>query len=98
MRFSWDPKKSEANWRVRGFDFAFASLIFGGPTLEREDRRHEYGERRVVAIGSADGICLAVVYTDRVDAVGEIERRIISARLGNRQERRLYDQANTETR
>src|ERR1043166_6622139 len=36
MRFSWDPEKSEANLRERGFDFAFATLVFDGPTLERE--------------------------------------------------------------
>jgi uncharacterized DUF497 family protein len=35
MRFSWDPDKSDANLRDRGFDFAFATLIFDGPTLER---------------------------------------------------------------
>lgn len=43
------------------------------------------------------GFCLAVVYTDRVDAAGEVERRVILARLGNRRERRRYAQANTET-
>jgi uncharacterized DUF497 family protein len=31
MRYEWDPEKSEANLRERGFDFAFASLIFDGP-------------------------------------------------------------------
>ena len=33
MRFSWDPGKSEENFRLRGFDFEFAIGIFGGPTL-----------------------------------------------------------------
>jgi uncharacterized DUF497 family protein len=35
MRFEWDPEKSEANLRERGLDFAFASLIFEGSTLEK---------------------------------------------------------------
>ncbi|MCY4120104.1 MAG: BrnT family toxin [Acidobacteria bacterium] len=39
MRFAWDERKSEANLRERGFDFAFASLIFDGATVEVEDRR-----------------------------------------------------------
>jgi uncharacterized DUF497 family protein len=65
VRFEWDSAKSEANLQQRGFDFAFATLIFDGPTFEVEDRRKDYGECRMVAIGLADGICLTVVYTDR---------------------------------
>lgn len=93
MEFSWDPAKSEANWRERGFDFDYASLIFDGPTLEREDDREEYGERRVIAVGRADGLELTVVYTDRVDASGRRARRIISARRSNRHERQAYQEA-----
>lgn len=78
MRFEWDAAKSDANLRDRGFDFEFASLIFDGPTLEREDRRRDYGERRVVATGIADGIHLTVVYTDRQASDEENLRRIIS--------------------
>lgn len=93
MRFSWDPAKSEVNWRERGFDFDFASLIFDGPILEREDEREDYGERRVIAVGRADSLELTVVYTDRVDASGRLERRIISARRSNRHERQAYQEA-----
>ena len=94
MRFSWDARKSVGNLRERGFDFAFATLIFDGPTLEKEDRRRDYGERRVIALGEADGIGLAVVYTDRVDGGGaDSLRRIISARVSNRRERQAYRQA-----
>jgi uncharacterized protein len=90
--FPWDPDKSEANLRDRGFDFAFATLIFAGPTLERADSRQDYGEARVVAIGLADGIALTVVYTDRVEAE-QPTRRIISARVSNRRERKAYREA-----
>ena len=62
MRFEWDEVKSDTNLRDRGFDFAFASLVFDGPTVEVEDRRADYGERRIVAIGLADGLHLTVVY------------------------------------
>jgi uncharacterized protein (DUF4415 family)/uncharacterized DUF497 family protein len=65
MRFSWDPDKSSANYRDRGFDFGVAALIFDGPTLEREDSRQDYGERRIVAIGLVSGLVLTVCYTDR---------------------------------
>ena len=89
MRFTWDPAKSERNLTERGFDFAFAALIFAGPTLERIDTRQDYGEVRRVALGRADGIPLTVVYTDRAEA-GEVVRRIISARVSNRREREAY--------
>ena len=89
MRFTWDPAKSEANYRERGFDFAFATLVFDGLTLERLDDRQDYGERRVIAIGLADGVPLTVVYTDRVEET-DLIRRIISARVSNRRERKAY--------
>ena len=93
MRFSWDPKKSQANLAARGFDFEFAALIFERFTLERTDDRRDYGERRVVAIGSAQGLHLTVAYTDRRESGGEIERRIISARRSNRREHKAYREA-----
>jgi uncharacterized DUF497 family protein len=89
VRFTWDPAKSERNLTERGFDFAFAALIFAGPTLERIDTRQDYGEVRRVALGRADGIPLTVVYTDRAEA-GEVVRRIISAGVSNRREREAY--------
>ena len=93
MRFEWDDAKNEANLQQRGFDFAFASLIFDSPTVEVEDHRKDYGERRVIAIGVADGIHLTVVYTDRERAEGESVRRIISAHRSNRRERKTYEKA-----
>ena len=92
MRFAWDRRKSAENLRVRGFDFEFATLVFEGPTLERQDQRRDYGEMRCIAIGLAQGIALTVVYTDRVESGARV-RRIISARLSNRRERQAYFQA-----
>ena len=92
MRFAWDRSKSDANLRDRGFDFAFASLIFDGPTVEVEDRRRNYGETRIVATGLADGLHLTVVYTDRAGR-GSLARRIVSAQRSNRHEHKIYDQA-----
>lgn len=92
MRFAWDRRKSAENLRVRGFDFEFATLVFEGPTLEREDQRRDYGEKRTIAIGLAQGIAITVVYTDRAEA-GSLVRRVISARLSNRRERQTYFEA-----
>jgi uncharacterized DUF497 family protein len=94
VRYEWDAAKSDANLRERGFDFEFAELVFDGVTVEKEDRRADYGERRIVAIGIADGVHLTVVYTDRTRD-GEIIRRIISARRSNTRERAIYRQAQT---
>jgi uncharacterized DUF497 family protein len=88
MDFEWDPAKSEANLTERGFEFA--TLVFEGPTLEVQDRRHDYGESRIVAIGLADGLELTVIYTDRRDSSGNVVRRVISARRSNRRERKAY--------
>lgn len=93
MDFEWDEEKSEANLRERGFDFEFATLIFSGPTLEKEDRRRDYGELRVIAVGLAQAIALTVVYTDRTLETGGTVRRIISARRSNRRERKAYEEA-----
>jgi len=94
QRFRWDQRKSDRHLRERGFDFEFATLMFDGPTLEHDDARRNYGERRVVAIGIAQGIPLTVVYTDRTQA-GEVVRRIISARVSHRHERQAYIEAIT---
>ena len=92
MRFGWHAPKSDRTLKERGFDFAFASLIFDGPTLEREDQREDYGERRIVAMGIADGRQLTVVYTDRI-VNGILTRWILSARRSNRRERTIYQKA-----
>ena len=77
----------------RGFDFEFATLVFGSPTLEKVDRRRAYREERIVAVGAAGDQLLTVVYTDRNGPQGEIVRRIISARRSNKRERQAYRKA-----
>ncbi|MCH7856092.1 MAG: BrnT family toxin [Gemmatimonadetes bacterium] len=93
MQFIWDPEKSEANLKERGFDFEFATLIFSGPTLEKKDLRKDYGELRVIAVGLAQNVALTVVYTDRELESREIVRRIISSRRSSRRERNGYENA-----
>ena len=82
MEFEYDGGKSDRNQQERGFDFAFATLVFEGRTVERVDARRSYGETRIKATGQIDGMIYTVVYTDRGDV-----RRIISARIANRKER-----------
>ena len=47
MNFEWDESKSEACFRERGFDFAYAARAFFDPErLVRADTRYGYGEER----------------------------------------------------
>ena len=75
----------KTNKGTQQLDIKGAAAIFIGPTLEAEDNRRDYGEVRVQAIGSPGDDILSVVYSDRGDV-----RRIISARLANRKERKLW--------
>lgn len=83
--FGWDETKSENNLSTRGFNFAYAALIFDDQTLEMDDTRTTYNERRIQAIGRVAQDILFVVYTWRGEA-----RRIVSARKANRRERNAY--------
>ena len=85
MVFEWDEAKSRRTLDERGFGFEYAARIFLAPTLERPDDRLEYGEARIQAIGRVGDDILFVVYTNRGDI-----RHVISARLANRKELRLW--------
>ena len=84
--FEWDDDKNAENLRKHGISFEEASLIFEGTVLSWTDARIDYGETRVISLGCIRAlVAVAVVHTDRGG-----KTRIISARLANRRERRLY--------
>lgn len=85
MLFDWDDLKDAKTRRERGYGFADAALIFEGRVVEWEDRRRDYGETRMVAVGRVGTRFLTVVYVDRGDL-----RRIISAWPSNRKEREQW--------
>jgi hypothetical protein len=93
LEYSWDPAKSAANLRLRGFDFEFAARIFEEFTVQREDSRRDYGERRILAVGSVEEIELTLCFTDRYRTGGVLTRRIISARRSNHHERQTFREA-----
>lgn len=85
-QFEWDENKNASNLKKHGISFEEACEIFNSPILTREDKRENYGEARHISYGIlGDVVVAAVVHTDRNDKI-----RIISARLANRTERRLY--------
>jgi uncharacterized protein len=89
MRFGWDPPKSDRNARERGLPFAVAMALFDGPTIEFDDTRRDYGERRIIAYGAVAGRILVCVYTWRGPDDDPL-RWIISLRRANRGESHAY--------
>ena len=86
--FEWDDEKSVQNLEKHGISFDEACLIFEGRTLSWVDSRIDYGETRTISLGLIrEAVAVAVIHTDR-----EGKTRLISARLANRRERKLYDE------
>lgn len=92
MEFEWDGAKSDRNERERGLPFSLAKLLFGGNTIEFDDRRRSYGERRIIAIGEIGGDVYVCVYTWR-GTPEEPVRRIISLRPATQGESNAYRQS-----
>ena len=85
MRFEFDPEKSARNERMRGLPFGSAGKLFDGDRLEWEDRRTDYGEIRINALGEIEGRVFCASFTRRGNAI-----RIISFRKANRRETQRY--------
>lgn len=83
--FEWDEEKNRTNFRKHNIDFNDAAKVFADENrVERLDEFHSDDEDRWQVIGMVDDI-LFVVYTER-----EYKTRLISARLANKKERRIY--------
>lgn len=87
MEIEFDPEKRILALQQRGLDFADASLVFSATTLDIEDVRADYGEKRVITVGLLQGRMVIIVWTQR----GE-KRRIISMRKANAREQERYRQ------
>jgi len=84
MRISFDPAKRERTLAERGLDFEDAALVFDGVTVEIEDRRKNYGERRIICYGMLEGRLVVIGYTPRGSA-----RHVFSMRKANDREKAL---------
>lgn len=81
MRIAYDPAKREKTLAERGLDFEDAVVVFQGLTVEVEDTRRNYGERRILCFGLLAGRLVVVGYTPRGAA-----RHIFSMRKANDRE------------
>lgn len=81
MRITCDPAKRQKTLDERGLDFNDAALVFKGVTVEVEDVRKDYGERRIICYGQLEGRVVVVGYTPR-----GTERHVFSMRKANDRE------------
>ena len=82
MRITFDRVKRAKTLPERGLDFADAALIFAGVTVEIEDTRKNYGEKRVICYGLLAGRGVVVGYTPR-----GADRHVFSMRKANEREK-----------
>ncbi len=82
MRITFDPVKRAKTLAERGLDFADAALILAGVTVEVEDSRRNYGEKRIICYGLLAGRIVVVGYTPR-----GADRHVFSMRKANEREK-----------
>jgi uncharacterized DUF497 family protein len=79
----YDLIKHQAAVAERGFGFDFAAKVWDGRTVTVSAKTVE-GEERFVTVGQIGRAIFAVIWTWRAD-----RRRIISARIASRKERKV---------
>jgi len=81
VRITYDPTKRDRTLSERGLNFEDAEVVFEGMTVEVEDKRKDYGERRILCFGLLAGRLVVVGYTPR----GSV-RHVFSMRKANDRE------------
>lgn len=82
MRITFDPIKRARTLADRGLDLEDAAIVFEGITVEIEDTRKDYGERRIICYGLLAGRLIVIGYTPRGST-----RHIFSMRKANHREK-----------
>ena len=82
MQVTYDSTKHARTLAERGLDFEDALVVFDGVTVEFDDTRKDYGERRVICYGMLEGRLVVIGYTPR----GAV-RHIFSMRKANDREK-----------
>ena len=84
MRVTFDPTKRTKTLAERGLDFEDAAIVFRGTTVEIEDTRRNYGEKRIICYGLLSGRLVVIGYTPR-----DAARHVFSMRKANDREKAL---------
>lgn len=82
MRITFDPVKRARTLADRGLDFEDAAMVFEGITVEVDDTRRNYGERRIICYGLLSDRLVVIGYTQRGTT-----RHIFSMRKANNREK-----------
>ena len=86
MQFEWDPEKARSNLLKHGVSFEAVNEFEWHFHFRFIDRRLDYGEQRIQALGKIDGRVHVLVYAMKNDNI-----RVISLRKANPREVRIYD-------
>ena len=79
--YDWDSEKAEQNLAKHGVPFESVAGFDWRTAIEAEDRRYDYGETRMQALGKIGERYHVLVYAWRDDRI-----RVISLRKANRRE------------
>jgi uncharacterized protein len=85
MNIEFDPAKDARNRRERGLPLALGAVVLANPVVEFKDDRRDYGEGRMIVVGTIAGRLHVCAYTMRGTAY-----RIISLRKANPKEVRKW--------
>ena len=86
MPITYDPEKRARTLAERHLDFEDAKFVFATTNFETEDRRKDYGERRIICFGMLRDRMVVVGYTPR-----GADRHVFSMRKANDREQALIE-------
>ena len=87
MEITYDPVKRDTTLKDRSLDFEDAKEVFAGRKLDFPDERQDYGELRIITVGTLRGRMVIVAWTPR----GEV-RHVFSMRKANDREKKRFGQ------
>jgi uncharacterized DUF497 family protein len=87
VRIDFDEKKSQRNAKERQLPFTMAADFDFSTARVTEDRRDDYPERRIVALGYIGRRLHVLCFTPLEDGI-----RVISLRKANTREVKIYEQ------
>lgn len=86
MAIIFDHTKNEQNVEKRGISFIRAEEFDFTTAFYEVDKRKDYGENRIKALGFIGDRLHSLVFTERGDDI-----RVISLRKANQRERKKYE-------
>ena len=87
IQFRWDEVKRRRNISNHGLDFIDAPAVFEGQTVTYEDDRFDYGEERLVTLGTLNGMPVSIIHTETASEIYIISFR----RATKRETEYLYE-------